>query len=126
MVEDTIDLDELANHNYVILPTIDEDLQRFREELLNVRDQLDDEHRRVGNDLGLDIDKKLHLENHQVYKYSFRITKAVCPLALYQKAPITKRHCFYRRLASFVTRRNILTSLPKSLVPYSPLRPSRR
>ncbi|OXG96130.1 DNA mismatch repair protein MSH2 [Cryptococcus neoformans A2-102-5] len=80
MVEDTIDLDELANHNYVILPTIDEDLQRFREELLNVRDQLDDEHRRVGNDLGLDIDKKLHLENHQVYKYSFRITKAEASL----------------------------------------------
>jgi hypothetical protein len=25
----------------------------------------------------VDIDKKLHLENHQVYHYSFRITKAV-------------------------------------------------
>jgi hypothetical protein len=25
----------------------------------------------------VDIEKKLHLENHQVYKYSFRITKAV-------------------------------------------------
>lgn len=94
MVEDTIDLDELANHNYVILPTIDEDLQRHRDELLDVRDQLDDEHRRVGNDLGLDIDKKLHLENHQVYKYSFRITKAVCLPALYQKVAIANDTAF--------------------------------
>jgi hypothetical protein len=38
---------------------------------------MDDEHRKVGEDLGVDIDKKLHLENHQVYHYSFRITKAV-------------------------------------------------
>ncbi|WVN89665.1 uncharacterized protein L203_104895 [Cryptococcus depauperatus CBS 7841] len=76
MVEDTIDLDELANHNFVILPSIDEELQRYRNELLEVRDQLDEEHRRVGANLGIDIHKKLHLENHQVYKYSFRITKA--------------------------------------------------
>ncbi|WVQ70559.1 hypothetical protein IAR50_000078 [Cryptococcus sp. DSM 104548] len=76
MVEDTIDLEQLSSHNFVILPTIDEDLQRYREELLGVRDQLDEEHRRVGDDLGIDIEKKLHLENHHVYKYSFRITKA--------------------------------------------------
>ncbi|WVQ85977.1 hypothetical protein IAT38_008145 [Cryptococcus sp. DSM 104549] len=80
MVEETIDLDELANHNFVILPSIDEELQRYRDELLSVRDQLDEEHRRVGDDLGIDIDKKLHLENHQVYKYSFRITKAEAAL----------------------------------------------
>jgi hypothetical protein len=77
MVEDTIDLDELQNHNYVLLPTLDNDLARFRDELVATRDQLDDEHRLVGEDLGIDIEKKLHLENHQVYKYSFRITKAV-------------------------------------------------
>jgi DNA mismatch repair protein MSH2 len=77
MVEDTIDLEELQNHNYVLLPTLDDDLARFRDELVATRDQLDDEHRRVGEDLGVDIEKKLHLENHQVYKYSFRITKAV-------------------------------------------------
>lgn len=77
MVEDTIDLDELQNHNYVLLPTIDNELQVYRDRLINVRDQLDEEHRRVGEDLNVDIEKKLHLENHQVYNYSFRITKAV-------------------------------------------------
>lgn len=80
MVENTIDLDELQSHNFVLLPTLDNELQRFRDELIDVRDQLDAEHRRVGRDLDIDIDKKLHLENHQVYKYSFRITKAEAAL----------------------------------------------
>jgi DNA mismatch repair protein MSH2 len=80
MVENTIDLDELESHNYVLLPSLDTDLQHFRERLIDVRDQLDAEHRRVGADLGLDIEKKLHLENHQVYKYSLRITKAEASL----------------------------------------------
>jgi DNA mismatch repair protein MSH2 len=76
MVENTIDLAELENHNYVLMPSLDDELQRFRDELIDVRDQLDAEHRRVGRDLGLDIEKKLHLENHQVYRYSLRVTKA--------------------------------------------------
>ncbi|WVQ63233.1 uncharacterized protein L199_001384 [Kwoniella botswanensis] len=76
MVEDTIDLDELKNHNIMLRPEFDENLQQFRAQLLQIRDQLDEEHVRVGRDLGLDIEKKLHLENHQVYKYSFRVTKA--------------------------------------------------
>ncbi|ORY29618.1 muts domain V-domain-containing protein [Naematelia encephala] len=76
MVEDTIDLDELSSHNYVLKAELDEDLRLAREDIVRIRDQLDAEHRRVGDDLGVDIEKKLHLENHQVYKYSFRITKA--------------------------------------------------
>ncbi|WVW80934.1 hypothetical protein I302_102925 [Kwoniella bestiolae CBS 10118] len=76
MVEDTIDLAELKNHNIVLRPDFDPNLQTIRGQLLAIRDQLDEEHRRVGDDLGLDIEKKLHLENHQVYKYSFRVTKA--------------------------------------------------
>jgi hypothetical protein len=77
MVEDTVDMAELARHNYVLLPTLDNSLQTLREDLEEVRDALNDEHKRVGEDLGIDIEKKLHLENHQVYKYSLRITKAV-------------------------------------------------
>nr|XP_019008106.1 DNA mismatch repair protein MSH2 [Kwoniella pini CBS 10737]OCF46887.1 DNA mismatch repair protein MSH2 [Kwoniella pini CBS 10737] len=76
MVEDTIDLEEMNRHNFVLLPTFDDNLERLKKELLEVRDQLDDEHMRVGRELNLDTDKKLHLENHQVYKYSFRVTKA--------------------------------------------------
>ena len=81
MVEETIDLDELQNHNFVLRADMNTELQRCRDSLIGVRDQLDEEHRRVGEDLGVDIEKKLHLENHQVYNYSFRITKAVRALA---------------------------------------------
>jgi len=44
---------------------------------IQVRDGLDEEHQKTGKDLGLELDKKLHLENNQVYGYCFRLTKNV-------------------------------------------------
>lgn len=77
LIEESIDLEELEhNHHYHLQPTLDPELQQFRDSLLATRDGLDEEHRRVGRKLGLDIEKKLHLENNQVYNYSFRVTKA--------------------------------------------------
>ncbi|KAF8656520.1 hypothetical protein AX16_002484 [Volvariella volvacea WC 439] len=75
MVEQTLDLDELDNHNYVIKPDYDPHLQELSEKLANVRDGLDEEHRNVGRDLDMELDKKLHLENNQTYGYCFRLTK---------------------------------------------------
>lgn len=77
MVETTLDLEELDNHNYVIKPDYDERLQQLAEKLRKVRDGLDVEHAHVGEDLGMELDKKLHLENNQVYGYCFRLTKTV-------------------------------------------------
>lgn len=77
MVEETIDLSELSRHEYVLRPQLDSELARIKDLLIEIRDGLDEEHVRVGRDLGLDIEKKLHLEKHQVYQYSLRITKAV-------------------------------------------------
>ena len=77
MVESTIDLDELSNHNYVIKPDFDADLQKYRKKLERIRDGLDEEHQEVGRDLGLDLGKKLHMERHSTYGYCFRVTKAV-------------------------------------------------
>ncbi|KAG6888939.1 hypothetical protein C0995_004794 [Termitomyces sp. Mi166 len=76
MVEQTLDLEELDNHNYVIKPDYDPKLQDLAEKLAKTRDGLDKEHREVGKDLGLELDKKLHLENNQVYGYCFRLTKS--------------------------------------------------
>ncbi|GLB39260.1 putative component of the post-replicative DNA mismatch repair system (MMR) [Lyophyllum shimeji] len=76
MVEQTIDLDELEHHNYVIKPDYDPRLQELAAKLTRVRDGLDKEHRETGRDLVLELDKKLHLENNQVYGYCFRITKS--------------------------------------------------
>ena len=76
MVEETIDLENSDPHSYVLLPTLDNKLSEYRDQLNMVVRELDAEHVRVGRDLGVDIEKKLHLEKHQVYNYSLRITKA--------------------------------------------------
>ena len=76
LVRETIDLDS-SLHDIVLLPSLDNELQSCRDEMQDALNAMDDEHDRVGRDLGVDIDKKLHLEKHAVYKYSFRITKAV-------------------------------------------------
>ena len=77
MVQQTLDLDELENHNFVIKPEYDERLQTLADRLSDVRDALDSEHRRVGERLNMELDKKLHLENSQQYGYCFRISKNV-------------------------------------------------
>lgn len=77
MVEQTLDLDELSSHNFVIKPDYDERLRELADKLVEIRDGLDSEHRRVGRDLDLELNKKLHLENSQQYGYCFRLTKNV-------------------------------------------------
>ncbi|KII91117.1 hypothetical protein PLICRDRAFT_51307 [Plicaturopsis crispa FD-325 SS-3] len=75
MVEQTLDLNELDNHNYVIKPDYDARLQELADKLMETRDGLDKEHRDTGRDLSLELDKKLHLENSSTYGYCFRLTK---------------------------------------------------
>ncbi|KAF8551428.1 DNA mismatch repair protein [Imleria badia] len=75
MVETTLDLASLDTHTYTIKPEYDEGLQRLAAKLMEARDGLDAEHRSVGKDLDLDLNKKLHLENSATYGYCFRLTK---------------------------------------------------
>ncbi|KAJ3492212.1 hypothetical protein NLI96_g140 [Meripilus lineatus] len=75
MVQQTLDLDELENHNFVIKPDYDEKLQELADKLKVVRDGLDSEHKKASRDLELELDKKLHLENSQTYGYCFRVSK---------------------------------------------------
>ncbi|KAJ7512587.1 muts domain V-domain-containing protein [Mycena galericulata] len=75
MVEQTIDLEELDRHNYVIKPEYDERLGALAKNLAKVSEGLDEEHNSVGDDLNLELDKKLHLENNSTYGYCFRVTK---------------------------------------------------
>lgn len=77
MVQQTLDLDELENHRFVIKPDYDDRLRALADKLSNIRDGLDAEHRKVGKTLGLELDKKLHLENSPQYGYCFRVTKGV-------------------------------------------------
>ncbi|KZS97038.1 DNA mismatch repair protein [Sistotremastrum niveocremeum HHB9708] len=75
MVEQTIDLDELEHHNFVIKAEYDERLTELAEDLKKIRVGLDAEHRKVGGDLDVELDKKLHLENSPVHGYCLRLTK---------------------------------------------------
>lgn len=77
MVEQTIDLSQLSSHSFVIKPEYNAKLQELTESLEEARDALDSEHRQAGRDLGLDLDKKLHLENNPTYGYCMRLSKGV-------------------------------------------------
>ncbi|KAK4052821.1 MSH2 protein [Microbotryomycetes sp. JL201] len=87
MVEETIDLDELDRHNFVIKPEFDENLGRIKTKLEALRDQLDDEHRKVAKELDQPMDSKvLHFEQHSVYGHCFRLTKKLLIKILPSKA----------------------------------------
>jgi DNA mismatch repair protein MSH2 len=77
MVETTVDLDALDNHEFIIKPEFDENLRTIRKKLDKIRHGMDVEHRDVGNDLGQETDKKLFLENHKVHGWCFRLTRTV-------------------------------------------------
>lgn len=75
MVETTVDLDAMDNHEYIIKPEFDDGLRIIRKKLDRLRHELDQEHRAAGKDLGQDIDKKLFLENHKVHGWCLRLTR---------------------------------------------------
>ena len=69
-MEDTIELDDIHHGRTVLKATLDGDLEALQQDLVRVRDLLDDEHDRVARDLGVEKNKKLHLENHQAGLYT--------------------------------------------------------
>lgn len=77
MVETTIDLEELKSHNYMIKPEFNDELQVLAGRISDLLNGMDKEHRSVGQDLDLELDKKLHLENNATYGYCIRVSKLV-------------------------------------------------
>jgi len=124
LVEDTIELSDIHHGRTVLKATLDGDLEALQEDLVRVRDLLDDEHDRVAKDLGVEKNKKLHLENHQVYHYSLRITKAVSlhlALVTFPKSSDTPfpSRCHTLPLASLLTYL-VLVVQPQGW-PYNPV-----
>lgn len=115
LVEQTIDLDELSSHNFVIKPDYDERLRELADKLIEIRDRLDEEHRKAGRDLDLELDKKLHLENSQQYGYCFRLTKTVRRDVYFPIFDdLNSVYCSYRMQRPFIIARSILNwGLPK-------------
>ncbi|KAF2203121.1 DNA mismatch repair protein MSH2 [Delitschia confertaspora ATCC 74209] len=75
MVETTVDLDALDNHEFIIKPEFDESLRTIRKRLDKLRREMETEHHHVGDDLNQEVDKKLFLENHRVHGWCFRLTR---------------------------------------------------
>ncbi|KAK5171652.1 MutS-like protein [Oleoguttula sp. CCFEE 6159] len=75
MVETTVDLDALENHEFIIKPEFDDSLRIIRKKLDKLKYEMEVEHTKVGQDLNQDTDKKLFLENHKVHGWCFRLTR---------------------------------------------------
>jgi DNA mismatch repair protein MSH2 len=77
MVEATIDLAALEEHQFVIKPDFDDNLKNYRKRMDDLRDDMATEHIRVGHDLNQDTEKKLKLEQQHVYGWCLRLTRNV-------------------------------------------------
>ncbi|KAK9455670.1 muts domain V-domain-containing protein [Dipodascopsis uninucleata] len=75
LVETTVDLDALDNHEYVIKPEFDRGLQDIHAKLETLRQEIQEEHHHVGDDLGMEPEKKLKLEQHTTFGWCFRLTR---------------------------------------------------
>ena len=75
MVETTMDLAAMDNHEYIIKPEFDDGLRVIKKKLDRLKSDMESEHRRVGMDLDQDTDKKLFLEQHRVHGWCLRLTR---------------------------------------------------
>ncbi|XP_013387202.1 DNA mismatch repair protein Msh2 [Lingula anatina] len=75
MVETTIDLDQVENHEFLIKPDFDEGLAELREKLDNVEKQIKAQLNKAAKDLNLEPNKVLKLESNSQLGYFFRLTR---------------------------------------------------
>ena len=75
MVETTVDLEALDRHEFVIKAEFDDSLKVINDRLTLLMQQMQEIHHETANDLGMEVDKKLKLEDHQVHGWCFRLTR---------------------------------------------------
>ncbi|EGS22144.1 DNA mismatch repair protein msh2-like protein [Thermochaetoides thermophila DSM 1495] len=75
MVETTVDLDALDNHEFIIKPEFDDSLRIIRKRLDKLRSDMEREFAEAARDLGQERDKKIFLENHKVHGWCMRLTR---------------------------------------------------
>ncbi|KAI8374267.1 muts domain V-domain-containing protein [Radiomyces spectabilis] len=76
LVETTIDLDALKDHEFIIKSDFDDELKNLREMITDLKELIENQHLEVAEMLGLDPEKKLKLEKHSLYGYCLRIGRA--------------------------------------------------
>ncbi|KAI1249542.1 MutS-like protein [Eutypa lata] len=75
MVETTVDLDALDNHEFIIKPEFDDGLRIVRKKLDKLKKDMDREIRDAADDLNQEENKKIFLENHKVHGWCMRLTR---------------------------------------------------
>ncbi|KAF9432494.1 MutS-like protein, partial [Entomortierella beljakovae] len=75
LVETTIDLEAVDRHEYMIKAEFDQGLKKLRSLMENVKQTMEREHERVADELNMEVDKKLKMEDHQVYGWCFRLSR---------------------------------------------------
>lgn len=91
MVETTVDLEALDHHEFIIKPEFDESLKTIWKRLDRLKYDMEVEHRKAGQDLNQDTEKKLFLENHRVHGWCFRLTRNVSGMTSCQCPILTCR-----------------------------------
>ncbi|KAK7478892.1 hypothetical protein BaRGS_00029873 [Batillaria attramentaria] len=75
MVETTLDLDMVEQHEFVIKPDFDENLAALREKTKELEESIKGQLNRVARDLGLEPNKTVKLENNNQLGFYFRVTR---------------------------------------------------
>ncbi|XP_050392192.1 DNA mismatch repair protein Msh2 [Patella vulgata] len=75
MVETTMDLDQVENHEFVIKSDFDENLAELRERIDSLESDIKAQVNKVARDLGLEANKTLKLESNNQLGYYFRVTR---------------------------------------------------
>ena len=99
MVETTVDLEALENHEFIIKSEFDDQLRVIRKKLDKLKYEMEREHQKVGDDLNQDTEKKLFLENHKVHGWCLRLTRqeaaAIRNKKQYQECSTQKNGVFF-------------------------------
>jgi DNA mismatch repair protein MSH2 len=75
LVETTVDLEAMDNHEFIIKPEFDDSLRVLRTKLTKVQSEMNTEFRMAADDLSQERDKKIFLENHRVHGWCMRLTR---------------------------------------------------
>ncbi|KAJ3397644.1 MutS-like protein [Lobulomyces angularis] len=76
LVETTIDLESVEDHEYLIKPDFDDNLKETKKDITLVYKDIENEASKVSRALCLDLDKKLKFEKNSIYGYHLRLTRS--------------------------------------------------